>query len=121
MELLVVAEPRARFQQWLHGEETTAKQPTGADAQRGQQLFLTEGCADCHQIRGTPARAQVGPDLTPLASRATLAGGTIPNDRTDLTEWLRDPQRIKPGNKMPEVPLSAKDIAALVSYLEELK
>jgi len=121
MELLVVAEPRARFERWLHGESGSARPGTGAEAQRGQQLFLTEGCADCHQIRGTSAQGQVGPDLTHVASRTTLAGATIPNDRADLTAWLRDPQRAKPGNKMPELPLSSRDIAALVSYLEELK
>jgi cytochrome c oxidase subunit II len=121
MELLVIAEPRARFEQWLHGEDAAARQPTGAEAERGQELFATEGCADCHQIRGSPARAQVGPDLTHVASRATLAGATIPNDRAHLTDWLRDPQRVKPGNKMPELQLSSRDIAALVSYLEELK
>jgi cytochrome c oxidase subunit II len=121
MELLVVAEPRARFDQWLTGEDATARQPTGADAQRGQQLFLSEGCADCHQIRGTQARGQVGPDLTHVASRTTLGSATIPNDREHLTAWLRDPQRVKPGNKMPELQLSSGDLAALVAYLEELK
>ena len=121
MELLVVAEPRARFEQWLRGEDTSARQPTGAEARLGQQLFLTEGCADCHQIRGTSARAQVGPDLTHVASRTTLAGATTPNDRAYLTQWLRDPQRLKPGNKMPQLPLLPRDIAALVAYLEELK
>ena len=63
----------------------------------------------------------VRPDLTHLASRRTLAAATIPNDRISLTEWLRDPQKVKPGNKMPQVQLSAGDIAALVAYLEELK
>jgi cytochrome c oxidase subunit II len=121
MELLVVAEPRARFEQWLRGEDAAAHQPGGAEAQRGQPLFISEGCADCHQIRGTSARAQVGPDLTHVASRTTLAGGTIPNDRAHLAEWLRDPQEVKPGNKMPELQLSPSDIAALVAYLEELK
>jgi cytochrome c oxidase subunit 2 len=121
MEFLVIAEPRARFDQWLAGEGATAQQPAGGEAQRGQELFMVDGCADCHQIRGTPARAQVGPDLTHLASRTTLAGGTIPNDRAHLTGWLRDPQRVKPGNKMPQLPLSSRDITALVAYLEELK
>ena len=46
---------------------------------------------------------------------------TIPNDREHLTGWLRDPQRVKPGNKMPELQLSPSDLAALVAYLEELK
>jgi cytochrome c oxidase subunit 2 len=121
MELLVVAESRAQFDQWLHGEARPARPPSGADAQRGSQLFLTEGCADCHQIRGTPARGQVGPDLTHLATRKTLASATIPNDPADLTAWLRDPQKIKPGNKMPQLPLSERDIAALVAYLEGLR
>ena len=121
MELLVVAEPRPAFEQWLRGEDGPARQPTGSEAQLGGQLFTTEGCADCHQIRGTAAQAQVGPDLTHVASRTTLASATIPNDRAHLTEWLRDPQRVKSGNKMPELQLSANDVAALVDYLEELK
>jgi cytochrome c oxidase subunit II len=121
MQLLVVAEPRAQFERWLNGEDAAARQPTGGDAQRGSQLFESEGCADCHQIRGTSARGQVGPDLTHVAGRMTLAGGTIPNDPADLAEWLRNPQRVKPGNKMPELPLTPRSIAALVAYLEELK
>jgi cytochrome c oxidase subunit 2 len=121
MELLVVAEPRASFDGWLRGEDAPARQPTGTEAQRGEQLFTTEGCDDCHEIRGTSARALVGPDLTHVASRTTLASGTIPNDRAHLMEWLRDPQRVKPGNKMPELELSPSDISALVAYLKELK
>jgi cytochrome c oxidase subunit 2 len=99
----------------------SARQPGGAKAQLGQSIFASEGCDDCHQIRGTPAKGQVGPDLTHLASRRTLAGATIPNDRISLTDWLRDPQKVKPGNKMPQLQLSSGDIAALVAYLKELK
>jgi cytochrome c oxidase subunit II len=121
MELLVIAQPRAQFEQWLRGESASARPATGAGAQLGESEFLSEGCADCHQIRGTPAKGQVGPDLTHLASRMTLAAATIPNDRISLTDWLRDPQKVKPGNKMPQVQLSAGDIAALVAYLKELK
>jgi len=121
MELLVIAQPRARFEQWLRGESAPARQAGGAAAQLGQAVFASEGCDDCHQIRGTPAKGQVGPDLTHLASRMTLAGATIPNDRTSLTDWLRDPQKVKPGNKMPELGLTSEDIADLVAYLEELR
>jgi len=121
MELLVIAQPRAQFEQWLRWESAPARQAGGAAAQLGQAVFASEGCDDCHQIRGTPAKGQVGPDLTHLASRMTLAGATIPNDRTSLTDWLRDPQKVKPGNKMPELGLSSEDIADLVAYLEELR
>jgi cytochrome c oxidase subunit 2 len=117
MEIVVVAEARARFEQWLHGQEASA----AANAGDGLQLFQTKGCADCHAIRGTSARAHVGPDLTHIASRTTLAAGTIPNDRVHLTAWLRDPQQAKPGTKMPQLPLSARDIDELVTYLEGLK
>jgi len=118
MELIVVAEPRARFDQWLRTQGTPT---SSAGAGAGLQLFLSKGCANCHDIRGTAARAHVGPDLTHVGSRATLAAGTIPNDRAHLTAWLRDPQQLKPGAKMPRLPLSAHDIATLVAYLEGLK
>jgi cytochrome c oxidase subunit 2 len=117
MELVVVAEPRARFRQWLQSQGTPAASSGGP----GLQLFLSKGCDDCHEIRGTPARAHVGPDLTHVASRATLAAGTIPNDRAHLTAWLRDPQDVKPGTKMPTLPLSQRDVSTLVTYLEGLR
>ena len=117
MELVVVAESRARFRQWLQSQGTPAASLGGP----GLQLFLSKGCDDCHEIRGTPARTHVGPDLTHVASRATLAAGTIPNDRAHLTAWLRDPQDVKPGTKMPTLPLSQREVATLVTYLEGLR
>jgi cytochrome c oxidase subunit II len=121
MELIVVVEPRSRFEQWLHGEESDARQPRGAAEERGLAVFMSAGCADCHRIRGTAANSRVGPDLTHLAARSTLAAGTIANDRAGLARWLRDPQGVKPGNKMPALPLKADELAALVAYLEGLK
>jgi cytochrome c oxidase subunit 2 len=85
------------------------------------QAFTKNGCANCHQIRGTNANGQVGPDLTHVASRRTLAAGTLSNNRRDMREWLHDPQAVKPGAKMPKVPLSPSDLDALVSYLAGLK
>jgi cytochrome c oxidase subunit II len=113
MQLTVVAEPGKQFATWLLGQERNAS--------HWLPLFAARGCANCHAIRGTPAKGDVGPDLTHVASRATLAAGTIPNDRGHLRAWLRDPQRIKPGSKMPKFPLSPRDLDQLVSYLEGLK
>jgi cytochrome c oxidase subunit II len=117
MEVIVVAEPRARFRQWLRKQG----EPAASSGDAGLGVFMTSGCANCHQIRGTAARSRVGPDLTHVATRATLAAGTIPNDRAHLAEWLRDPQRVKPGSKMPQQPLSRADVAALVTYLQRLR
>jgi cytochrome c oxidase subunit 2 len=118
MELIVVAQPRAQFQRWLRGQSSGASSGSGG---AGFRVFMQRGCGNCHAIRGTKANGQVGPDLTHVASRQTLAAGTLPNDRRDLRAWLRDPQAIKPGAKMPRVPLAPRDLDALVSYLEALK
>jgi cytochrome c oxidase subunit 2 len=118
MEIVVVAEPRARFEQWLR----TQGRPAAAAANGpGLQLFESKGCANCHAIRGTPADSHVGPDLTHVASRQTLAAGTIPNDRAHLREFVRDPQALKPGAKMPQLPQTPGQTGALVRYLEGLK
>jgi len=78
-------------------------------------------CGSCHTIRGTQATSRVGPDLTHVGSRTSLAAVTIPNTPVRMREWLRDPQRVKPGSQMPEVPLSGAEIRSLVAYLEARK
>jgi cytochrome c oxidase subunit 2 len=88
---------------------------------RGKALFQSVSCAMCHAIQGTIASAQHGPDLTHLASRQTLAAGTLRNTPQELAGWIRDPQTHKPGTNMPATPLSQEDIDALVAYLGGLK
>jgi cytochrome c oxidase subunit 2 len=72
-------------------------------------------------MRGTPARGTVGPDLTHVASRTTLAALTIPNTKGYLGGWILDPQHVKPGNRMPGLNLNGPDFQALLAYLESLK
>ena len=121
MGMLVFAQPKAQFQTWLRRQAAPAAAPTSALARRGKQVFLGGACASCHAIRGTPARGYVGPDLTHLASRTTLAGATIPNSRTYLAGWIADSQHFKPGNEMPNFELKGPRLRALVAYLEGLK
>ena len=78
-------------------------------------------CAGCHTVRGTDAAGQIAPDLTHIATRSTLGAGTLPNTPENLAAWIRDPQRVKPGNQMPPNPLAADDLQALVAYLETLR
>ena len=82
---------------------------------------MTSACASCHAIRGTDAGSRVGPDLTHLASRRTLAAGALPMDRGSLAAWIADPQHFKPGANMPAVPLSPSQSAGVVEYLMELQ
>jgi cytochrome c oxidase subunit 2 len=112
MAFSVVVQPRDRFQAWLAQQQQTA---------RGNDVFLSSGCGGCHTVRGTPADGTYAPDLTHIASRATLAAGTIANTPANLRRWIQNPQGIKPGNKMPALGLTAGDLNAVVAYLETLK
>ena len=121
MAFYVVAEPRAEFEQWLERQRTEASAPTDSLARAGERVFLSAPCALCHSISGTGAGSNVGPDLTHLASRRTIAAGTLANNAANLMAWILDPQAIKPGTKMPAVQLDPKSLVSLVSYLQGLK
>ena len=121
MAFLVVAESPDRFAAWLDRQRDTARTPTGSLARRGQEVFLGSTCVMCHAIGGTPAGSRVGPNLTHLASRRTIAAGTLPNTRGHLAGWVVDPQQIKPGVRMPPNALAPGDLQALLAYLESLE
>jgi cytochrome c oxidase subunit 2 len=121
MALLIVAEPADSFSAWLSRQRDTAATPTDPVAKRGQEVFLASSCVMCHAIAGTPAGSRIGPDLTHLASRRTIAAGTLPNTRGNLAGWIINPQVVKPGVRMPPTKLGSQDLQALLSYLETLK
>lgn len=121
MAAFVVAEPPAQFARWLDTESREAIPPSDPEAAAGQAVFQRSTCATCHTIRGTEARGRVGPDLTHLASRMTIASGTLENTRGNLAGWIGNSQAIKPGNDMPVTTLSPADLLAILTYLETLK
>jgi cytochrome c oxidase subunit II len=112
MAFWVFADPPAVFARWLSREERPATQTS--------RLFLDK-CSNCHQIQGTPATAKVGPDLTHVGSRTTIAAGTIPNTLADMEQWIAHPQEVKPGNLMPDLDLTDGQVHELATYLESLK
>ncbi len=117
MAFFVVAQPPDRFRAWLTHEQLAAS----GGPKQGREVFMSSGCGGCHTIRGTGAIGRYAPDLTHVGSRSTLAAGTIPNTRAELRRWIRDPQHVKPGNKMPALGLTDEQIDALIDYLESLK
>jgi len=117
MALLVVAEPPAAFEAWRRDQIAPARAADTPERRHGERLFTSLPCALCHAIRGTPAGGRTAPDLTHIASRLTLAAGTLPNTRGHLAAWIVDPQRIKPGNAMPENLIAAEDLQSLLDYL----
>ena len=121
MALTVVAHPRAEFNAWMEQQLLPAGEPATAEEARGRDVFMGTTCAMCHAIRGTDAGAGSGPDLTHLASRGTIAAGTLPNTRGNLGGWISNPQGVKPGAKMPATSLEPGDLQALLTYLQSLR
>src|SRR4051812_14787682 len=121
MAFFVVAEPRLQFESWLQKQRGEAQKPSDSLAQTGERIFLSGPCAVCHTVSGTGAGGKVGPDLTHLASRLTIAAGTLPNNTGNLAGWILDPQSIKPGAKMPPTKLDPQSLQALLAYLGTLK
>jgi len=108
------------------------------DATRGATAFMIGGCIGCHAIGGVPgAVSTIGPSLTHVASRHTLAGGLFPNDGPHLARWIKNAKKMKPGALMNVIGtgeydpilkrnvaqggLSDQQIADVVAYLQALK
>jgi cytochrome c oxidase subunit 2 len=73
-------------------------------------------------VRGTPARGTVGPDLTHVGGRLSLAAGTLPNDAATFSRWIAVTHEIKPGAQMPAFGmLPSQELDVLAAYLEALQ
>jgi len=121
MALVVVAESPDAFERWLAANRQPAPEPANQVQQRGRNVVESGPCALCHAITGTQAGGRMGPDLTHVGSRSTLAAGSIPNTRGHMASWIADPQSIKPGSRMPPQALPGEDLQAVLAYLETLK
>ena len=126
MGLLVVAQSKGDFTSWLNGQSQPAAKPGNPTASEGQQVFLSAGCVFCHQVRGLDDKSivrtsvRLGPDLTHLQSRMTIAGATLPDSPGNLAGWILNSQHVKMGSLMPETSLNSQDLQNLLAYLESL-
>jgi cytochrome c oxidase subunit 2 len=121
MRFIVTVESPEDFARWLSAQRQPAQQPATDRQKRGQEVFLTATCAQCHTVQGTLAGGRVGPNLTHIGSRTHLAAGSLLKTREHLENWVTDPQKIKPGIRMPMTSFAPEDVEALVDYLESLK
>jgi cytochrome c oxidase subunit 2 len=117
MEVRVIVDTPEDFQKWVAQQQADAKVN---DADTNQQAFLASACIVCHNVNGTSAAGAVGPDLTHLMSRQTLIAAEVPNNAANLRAWLQDPQKLKPGTKMPASQFTDAQLDQVVSYLTTL-
>lgn len=108
--------------------------PAGLDAavvEEGRQIFHQSFCIGCHKIEGTNAVGVLGPNLTALGLRGTIASGWLENSVENLEAWIRSPRSIKPGALMPGVSegvgafpgtgLTDPQLTAVAQYLLSLR
>jgi cytochrome c oxidase subunit 2 len=116
MALAVVVMEPADFAGWIGAQA----RPAAATADH--QAFTSAGCGACHAIRGTTAAGRIGPDLTHVASRLSLAAGALPNSLTSMERWIANPRHIKPGALMPPFGmLPADDVRRIAAYVQALR
>nr|MBC7611707.1 cytochrome c oxidase subunit II [Pseudopedobacter sp.] len=121
MRIRVIAQTEENYQKWLTESAKEATQITDPIAFVGASIFQRTSCAGCHQIRGTDAKGDVGPDLTHLASRKTILSGTKANTKENLYAFISNPNAVKPGVNMPNFHFNKQEKAALLAYLNTLK
>jgi cytochrome c oxidase subunit 2 len=121
MDFDVVSESQEDFRRWIDNQRRAAVEPSKPDIIKGKDFFLTSQCAFCHEISGTIAGSIAGPSLTHLKSRKDIAAGSLQNTPENLKAWIADPQKFKPGSKMPGSNIPEADLNSLVSYMETLK
>ncbi|MDQ3802410.1 MAG: cytochrome c oxidase subunit II [Acidobacteriota bacterium] len=122
MAFTVVVQEREEFDRWLAHQARPAEPPVEPTPARGQELFLANGCSACHTIRGTTAAGLIGPDLTHVGSRLSLAAGTLPNEPDDFRRWVAHTTGVKPGVLMPPFHMLPPDeLQALAAYLKGLR
>jgi cytochrome c oxidase subunit II len=130
MLLRVYVDTPEQFQKWITGQQKTQPELGANDADRGgnapdakvgQADFEHAACFACHTVSGTAAFGRVGPNLTHLMSRETLAAGIIANNAQNLKAWIADPDTFKPGSLMPALHLSDQKNAEITAYLLTLK
>ena len=135
MRFKVIVHPQEEFEAWVRSERETPVLPL--EAQEGELLFARKvfpvlrgeglpaviGCASCHTVKPGSAFSGViaAPNLAHVGSRITIAAGTLERNQENIENWLRDPQAIKPGNRMPKLKLTDQEITALAVYLNNLK
>lgn len=129
--------PRSQLPEWVKPKTPTPAalafdQSATGDVTRGATLFKTAPCIACHSVRGVPTAAGIiGPNLTHVGSRTTIAGGLYPNDLRHLQLWIKNAPAMKPGSLMPLFGKTEKgdtpgvytdqQIADLAAYLSSLK
>jgi len=119
MLIRVYVDTKQAFDVWVREQRQPAREQ--ADVAEGRGVFQRTACINCHAVSGTVAIGQFGPDLTHLMSRDTIASGIAANTVENLRAWIRDPESLKPGSRMPAMKLTEHELDSVTAYLASLR
>lgn len=119
MGIVMIAQTPADFRAWYaHQLQLPAANDNGQVA--AGSMNFNAYCGSCHAVRGTDAAGVLGPDLSHLMNRTTIAAGELPNTPADLTHFISDPQGVKPGILMQKPEIGTRELADIQAYLKTL-
>lgn len=114
--------PADEFDAWMAAQRLPVPEPATPELVRGRDTFFALGCQSCHAVRGTEAAGLVGPDLSRIGARPSLAAGTLPTRVETIAAWIAGAQHIKPENRMPSFDVTdGETLHAMAAWLESLK
>ena len=124
MRFRVYVDTPADFEAWVAAQKADRVEPATDALAAGEQLFLASACIGCHTVQGTAAAGVIGPNLSHIASRGTIAAGIMDNNRENLIRWISNPEAVKPGVVlMPafETLMTQEQIESIADYLLSLQ
>jgi cytochrome c len=88
--------------------------------QQAAKALISNHCAACHVVPGVAvAVGRVGPVLGDIRRQQMIAG-FFANTPGMLIQWIEHPQRMLPGNAMPEMGLTHLEAVEIAEYLYTL-
>lgn len=94
-----------------HGADFAQQAPDAVAAEQGRDLFHSVGCVACHS-----PRAAEGEELLPETS-VPLGPLHEKYSHASLSAFLQRPHSVRPGGRMPDLPLSGQEIDRITNYL----
>lgn len=134
MRLRFIVAEDAVYESWVASFQNAQSQPLNVNAvstssdplvAQGQLLFKQKGCAACHAVGGYSVGQPDKPNLTNYGLHTSIAAGVLDMSQENLEAWLRDPQAVKPTNRMPTLwakddPNRDAEVTAIATYLRSL-
>ncbi|MGZ9848736.1 cytochrome c oxidase subunit II [Macrococcus psychrotolerans] len=119
MDFKVKTMDKDQFKTWVSDMKAIKNPVATTDAKEGEKVFK-QSCQGCHAVTPTGKGAK-GPNLTTFGDRNRVAG-VMDHNEENLKKWIKDPESVKPGNKMTGAyKVSDSEIDALAKYLMERK